>query len=75
MGATWALRTGHDWSVTETYGLESPSENPLNHWAILENPWCRRRDLNPHDPKVTSPSSWRVCHFATSTWVSSLADR
>jgi hypothetical protein len=25
--------------------------------------WCRRRDLNPHAPKSTSPSSWRVCLF------------
>ena len=25
--------------------------------------WCRRRDLNPHAPKGTSPSSWRVCLF------------
>ena len=24
---------------------------------------CRRQDLNLHDPKVTSPSSWRVCQF------------
>ena len=25
--------------------------------------WCRRRDLNPHAPEGTSPSSWRVCLF------------
>ncbi len=24
---------------------------------------CRRGDLNPHVPKDTSPSSWRVCQF------------
>ena len=30
-------------------------------WIV--NPWCRRRDLNPHAPKGTSPSSWRVCLF------------
>ena len=24
---------------------------------------CRRGDLNPHAPKGTSPSSWRVCQF------------
>ena len=24
---------------------------------------CRRRDLNPHAPEGTSPSSWRVCLF------------
>ena len=24
---------------------------------------CRRGDLNPHAPKGTSPSSWRVCRF------------
>jgi hypothetical protein len=32
--------------------------------------WCRRGDLNPHVPKDTSTSSWRVCHSATSTWTS-----
>ena len=40
-----------------------PVTFPLYHWATLENPWCRRRDLNPHAPKSTSPSSWRVCLF------------
>ena len=29
---------------------------------------CRRGDLNPHALKGASPSSWCVCHFATSTW-------
>ncbi len=29
---------------------------------------CRRGDLNPHTVACTSPSSWRVCHFATPTW-------
>jgi hypothetical protein len=29
----------------------------------VSNLWCRRRDLNPHAPKGTSPSSWRVCLF------------
>ncbi len=29
----------------------------------VANLWCRRRDLNPHAPEGTSPSSWRVCLF------------
>ena len=32
----------------------APSAQPLA---------CRRGDLNPHAPKGTSPSSWRVCRF------------
>ena len=32
-------------------------------WPRVANLWCRRRDLNPHAPKGTSPSSWRVCLF------------
>jgi hypothetical protein len=27
--------------------------------TLPEPDWCRRRDLNPHAPKGTSPSSWK----------------
>jgi hypothetical protein len=63
VGATRALTKASLVSRTVSNGHELPSDIPLYHWAILENPWCRRRDLNPHDPKITSPSSWRVCLF------------
>ena len=41
--------------------------------ACAEVYWCRRRDLNPHAPKGTSPSSWRVCLFRHSDAASTLA--
>lgn len=32
-------------------------------------PRCARRELNPHDPKVTAPSTLRVCRSATGAWL------
>ena len=47
-GRFWCLRRAKPRSVT---------------WAFERKPSCRRGDLNPHVPKDTSPSSWRVCQF------------
>ncbi len=35
---------------------------------------CRREDSNFHALAGTSPSSWRVCHFATATWCEDFPD-
>ena len=43
------------------WGSEKRNSRPWRR--PVREPSCRRGDLNPHEPKFTSPSSWRVCLF------------
>ncbi len=40
-----------------------PTQKKATHWVAFFWCWCRRRDLNPHEINLTTPSRWRVYQF------------